>query len=487
MLWVQLIIPTGAPRLLGGCYRPPDSIVEDLEKVKDSCVAATSLGMEVVIAGDFNIDLQRPREASRLNFMEDACDLHQIILNPTRTTETTSTLIDHIYVSEPRFVAHVDNFPCSLSDHDLIVFVRRHKAMFRSHGGRWVSYRPLRNVNVDHFRADLVAQNLSECALIRDVDDAWDEWYRRFTSVLDRHAPVRRKMFRAGSPVWLNGVVIDTMHVRDRFHRIARRSGLADDWDTYRQARNDVKKLTRQARREYYNNIIHQTLTTDSKAAWRNIRDLLPKKQTVKTTEISHNGHLITSEPEIANVFNDHFAKTCTPIGGTENIPDFDESVPTDVHFIMPPVCNAFVRTELRLLPYDKAVGFDGVSGRVLKLAAPAIATSIAELFNVSLSSGHYPSKFKVAKVCALFKKGTRRNPQTTGPYLSFQLFRRSWRLQCPNCISEEQQLDVLSAVRFSEGVFLQYCTNKPYGYVVGKCREQLLHGCNPNRLCKGI
>ena len=41
-----------------------------------------------------------------------------------------------------------------------------------------------------------------------------------------------------------------------------------------------------------------------------------------------------------------------------------------------------------------------------MKLAAPVIYKSLTDLFNFSIASGEFPSDWKVAKVCPLFKSG---------------------------------------------------------------------------------
>ena len=48
----------------------------------------------------------------------------------------------------------------------------------------------------------------------------------------------------------------------------------------------------------------------------------------------------------------------------------------------------------------------DGISSRLLKLAAPGIAESLTHLFNCSLKSGEIPSKWKSANITPVFKKG---------------------------------------------------------------------------------
>jgi len=49
---------------------------------------------------------------------------------------------------------------------------------------------------------------------------------------------------------------------------------------------------------------------------------------------------------------------------------------------------------ELISLLSNKAVGLDGISGTVLKAGATALAHSLSNLFNLSLSTGIYPTCF---------------------------------------------------------------------------------------------
>ena len=51
-----------------------------------------------------------------------------------------------------------------------------------------------------------------------------------------------------------------------------------------------------------------------------------------------------------------------------------------------------------------KAMGVDKISARMLKIAAPIIAPSVAKLMNFSLESAVFPQKCKTAKVTPLFK-----------------------------------------------------------------------------------
>ncbi len=76
--------------------------------------------------------------------------------------------------------------------------------------------------------------------------------------------------------------------------------------------------------------------------------------------------------------------------------------------FDIPPIEEEFVLKQLKDLDTKKAVGMDGLSSKLLKLAAPAIASSVTKVINLSIKVGKFPTLWKLARVCPIFKKGKR-------------------------------------------------------------------------------
>ena len=56
------------------------------------------MGLELIVMGDFNIDLKLNPNKKWQNLIE-LFDLSQLVNDPTRVTETSSTIIDHIYTT----------------------------------------------------------------------------------------------------------------------------------------------------------------------------------------------------------------------------------------------------------------------------------------------------------------------------------------------------------------------------------------------------
>ena len=86
-------------------------------------IAQTS-GLEFLLMGDFNIDLKAHTNNKWLNLI-NLFDLTQLVTEPTRVTETTDTLIDHVYTAHPENIVRCFTSTLSLSDHFPICFTRK--------------------------------------------------------------------------------------------------------------------------------------------------------------------------------------------------------------------------------------------------------------------------------------------------------------------------------------------------------------------------
>ena len=64
----------------------------------------------------------------------------------------------------------------------------------------------------------------------------------------------------------------------------------------------------------------------------------------------------------------------------------------------------------------NKATGIDKVSNRILKMAAAVIYKNLTDFFNLSITSGVFPSDWKIAKFSPLFKSGDLKNANNYRP-----------------------------------------------------------------------
>ncbi|KAL9985896.1 hypothetical protein ACROYT_G008349 [Oculina patagonica] len=76
----------------------------------------------------------------------------------------------------------------------------------------------------------------------------------------------------------------------------------------------------------------------------------------------------------------------------------------SEAKLVFPDITVRQTQQLIEAIPSGKATGVDGMSARLLKIAAPAIAPSLTRLINKCISNGVFPTVWKEAKVTPLHK-----------------------------------------------------------------------------------
>ena len=86
---------------------------------------STISNSEVFIMGDFNIDFLEPNNHRDIKTLLSQWGFYQTIKQATRTSDTTSTLIDLLFTNRPNNISRTLVIPTTFSDHDLICWVKK--------------------------------------------------------------------------------------------------------------------------------------------------------------------------------------------------------------------------------------------------------------------------------------------------------------------------------------------------------------------------
>ena len=116
-----------------------------------------------------------------------------------------------------------------------------------------------------------------------------------------------------------------------------------------------------------------------------------------------YNDKQFTSSEGKADAFNRFFASIFHPLdpySDSSSPPDHSQNILESIT-----VSTSDVNCLISSLPADKASGPDGISVRLLKECADEISPSLTALFNMSLSQGKVPQKWKEANVVPVFNK----------------------------------------------------------------------------------
>ena len=92
--------------------------------------------------GDFNIKYSTCKNRKWLNLI-DLLDLSQFVSEPTRITQTTATIIDHLYATENIIDCFIPKY--SISDHFPVCFTRKVNYRILKSSHITTSYRCFKN------------------------------------------------------------------------------------------------------------------------------------------------------------------------------------------------------------------------------------------------------------------------------------------------------------------------------------------------------
>ena len=208
---------------------------------------------ELILLGDFNIDLRKKKHSSSKQLLHNFSrqfHLDQLIMKPTRITETSETMIDLIFVNNSQRIVRNDVIPCSLSDHSLVFCV--FKAGVTKAPPRTIEYRCYKHYNKQSFLLDHKNVNWSTFVDENDVDATVNSWCQCFTEsmfyIADMHTPMKKMKVKGISIPWMTAELSRAMQDRDYHLKKAQKTQSQHHWSSYRKLRCFVNKAVRVSR-----------------------------------------------------------------------------------------------------------------------------------------------------------------------------------------------------------------------------------------------
>ena len=162
-----------------------------------------------------------------------------------------------------------------------------------------------------------------------------------------------------------------------------------DDWANYRAARNKSVSVIRSAKSDFYTNSFEDN-KNNPRAIWKSIKTLTgSKKNTRQINKLKVKGSDIDDKTEMAEHFNSYFSTIAEKIRSQIPNISFDLSKlenfvksqkNQDVEFSIPVITSMQVIKIIMKISLYKACGIDKIGARVLRIAAPAVASSITRI-----------------------------------------------------------------------------------------------------------
>lgn len=256
---------------------------------------------------------------------------------------------------------------------------------------------------------DLAEVDWSFLSYYEDVNDAVEAFYKLLYSILDDNVPKVKKS-KTTYPQWFTSEMISLCKQKCyHFKKIKLKHGDQQHHNLmYKDARQKLKELIKKGKTEFISDT-EINICENPSAFWNYVRS---KKATDNCTTFRSNDNQLLNKPkEIVESFANFFSSVYdnSKVSTTNN----NKSKCLISNFS---VTLEDVKESIRKLPPKKSCGPDLIPPYVVKGCADVLAVPLHILFNLSLTKKVFPKKWKVARVCPIFKSGDKRQVENYRP-----------------------------------------------------------------------
>ncbi|KAL8567466.1 hypothetical protein ACOMHN_010057 [Nucella lapillus] len=429
MLWIKIKIKGSKDLYVCAYYKKPDLRQPGCFMDLNYCLQSIPPDSHIWMGGDFNLadidwelDAVRPGAAQvamsneLLSVAQDA-NLAQMVDEPTRITDSTSTTLDLFFTNNHTLINSVKVIP-GISDHEAVYvesslhpiatktarrkILRYHKANFATIMDELINFQ-------NEFQ-----ESASQC----NINDLWITLRSKITSLIQEHIPSKDIMGNNNHKPWISPHIKTIRRKLSRLFKKCKESTKSSLRAKYQQAKAKTQREQRQSYWQYINSLISPPDDNDmpnqgqsQKRFWSYIKSL--RRDNNGVAPLKKNGSIFCTATDKANILNQQYQSVFT----REDL----SNIPSPPGEPFPPMANITISVEgvlklLKKINPHKAAGPDNIPARVLKECATALAPLLEIIFTKSLIEGAVPDDWRRANVSAIFKKGDRSNAANYRP-----------------------------------------------------------------------
>ena len=197
-----------------------------------------------------------------------------------------------------------------------------------------VTYRDYKNFDDNMFKIDLRTE-------LNDNDQSvrrYEIFENIFLRVLDKHAPMKKKLIRGNHAPYMNTALRKAIMRRTQLQNKFYKTKKLIDLRTFKKQRNFVSRKYKKQRKYFYNNI-DLTNFTDNKKFWKNVNPLFSDKtKTQNKITLVEDSNIITEDGKLADVFNTFFKDAVENlqieqnIGNVQSTEGIDDPIDAAIH-----------------------------------------------------------------------------------------------------------------------------------------------------------
>ena len=418
--------------IIVNAYRSPSRHPESFSTLLDSVFHKLNRhsSKHILMVGDLNIDLiKHDSNINAQNLIDTASNYGflQLISRPTRITEHSATLIDHVYSNKIADILCSDIATVDLSDHlATITTIQLSGATHRTNIPRNCDdqqrdYR-IYNAATDLKFEQLITDETWDSVFVEsNAQSQYDTFLETYTNHYNAAYPLRkqhkrRKKERLLPKPWILPWLEEACDRKNRLYHDFIISPSISNKVKYNKMKKFVDKHIKLSKSKYYKKYFNDN-KDNSKKQWQMINELLGRNSihTAITKIQDGSGNIANTPPDIAEQFNNYFANIATNL--KSRITSRNSHHPSHYErFLTTPTTNSIYLNPVRSGEVYKIIGKlknkSTLDSKIsaLKIAnnAPKFTEALAKVVSSSFAQGIFPSALKRARVVPIYKGGSK-------------------------------------------------------------------------------
>lgn len=422
-IWLTILphTSTKAPLHICLCYLPPDLSLDDLGNFYQGCqrVMLELISEDnVLLLGDLNtpnITWERQddftplvpinpqdRKASLLLETVNICNLTQLNTIPNKNNRFLDLVFANFSASSVSVVATEP--VCRVDQHHLaynivISNLNIDKPIKPNQEKRY----NFNKCDYSTLKLELSCVDWDELLMSGNVDECVESFYTKINQLISVHTPLI-KSTSSKFPSWYSQALIRCIKEKNKYHKRYKKFGNPRDYDTFSLLRTRCKSLIAKCHDAYLNSV-EESLSDDPKVFWRYVngkkgRVTIPHRLTYKN-KTSSDGRSVCEL--FSEYFGSVFDKPSDQMQSAESLclpPVFCFSLPNIT------ISQHDVALKLKQLDSRKGPGPDNIPPKFLKHCYQELTVPLTIIFNKSLSTGVFPTPWKMANIIPIHKSG---------------------------------------------------------------------------------
>lgn len=394
-------------------YRPAGSSINTFFDRLFPLVESLNLVSNLVLAGDFNIDILDYNSNACVRFKEffNEFNLTNLIDVPTRITEFSQSCLDNFLVNRQMLSKKLRSgvLITGISDHLGIVLDIPLDVMTLQYN---CSQNVIRVINEDNLI--LMTKLLDKETWPEINNDASEKTFQDFFTIINYYfnlcCPLRKMLSnnlkRNKKLPWVTTQVtntknqlifIESMWVKNKNNTLLKEKLV--------KLKTYYKSLIEQTKKDYFSDKITNSKNI-MKDTWGIVNgDLGRIRGTHHNISLQINGKLETDPLEVSNQFNRFFKNVPESLGSKYKLNYTFKGTRVLNTLFLHPTSEKEILIIVSDMKNSNSSGWDGLSNKTLKSIIKSFAKPLSNLINNSFETGHYPNHLKIAKIIPVYKK----------------------------------------------------------------------------------